>query len=157
MFYFFVSILKFGVSARDFFCSDDRPRVGGADGIGGRGVANNSEVYECGAGGGGNAGENSNGLNAVAHYTWDYNFLMCGAGGGGAPNGAGGDEASALSGENGGGASVAGGQDSGGDGGKCMAYSWFDQWWCNQCFIFFVLVFVPMMMVVGMGGAQCKK
>ena len=27
---------------------------------------------------------------------------------------------------------VAGGQDSGGDG----AYSWFDQWWCNQCFIF---------------------
>ena len=30
------------------------------------------------------------------------------------------------------GASVAGGQDFGGDG----AYSWFDQWWCNQCFIF---------------------
>ena len=91
---------------------------GGAGGIGGRGVANNSEVYECGAGGGGNAGENSNGLNAVAHYTWDYNFLMCGAGGGGAPNGAGGAEASALSGGYGGGASVAGGQDSGGDGGN---------------------------------------
>ena len=39
---------------------------------------------------------------------------------------------------------------------RCMAYSWFDQWWCNQCFIFVALVFV-LMMVVGMGGAQCKK
>ena len=27
-----MSILKFSVSVRDFFCSDDRPRVGGADG-----------------------------------------------------------------------------------------------------------------------------
>ena len=67
-------------------------------------------------------------------------------------NGCGGGEVSVLSGD----ASVAGGQDFGADGGKCMAYGWFDQWWCNQCFIFVALVFV-LMMVMGMGGAQCKK
>lgn len=91
---------------------------GGSGGRGGRGVANNSEVYECGSGGGGGVGADSNGLDAVAHYTWDYNFLMCGAGGGGAPNGAGGGEASALSGGYGGGASMAATHDAGGAGGN---------------------------------------
>lgn len=90
---------------------------GGAGGRGGVASDNSGATYECGSGGGGNGGENANGLNAIAHYTWDYNFLMCGAGGGGAPNGASGVSADALSGGYGGDASDAGSPDSGGRGG----------------------------------------
>lgn len=91
---------------------------GGAGGRGGLATNNGGQAFECGSGGGGGVGQNANGLNAVAHYTWDYNFLMCGAGGGGAPNGLGGTDASALSGGYGGGASAAASLNSGGAGGN---------------------------------------
>ena len=51
---------------------------------------------------------------------------------------------------------MAGGQDSGGDGGNAWRIVGSTNGGATNVLFFFVLVFV-LMMVVGMGGAQCKK
>lgn len=62
---------------------------GGAGGMGAKAKSKNS-TYDCAAGGGGNAGDDANGVKAIANISG----TSCGAGGGGASVGKGGNSAS---------------------------------------------------------------
>lgn len=88
---------------------------GGNGGRGGFAHKYGGDEQQCGAGGGGNAGDMANGANALVNYVLTDNLFMCGAGGGGAPGGVGGTDA--VNGAYRGDAGNAGTQDSGGAGG----------------------------------------
>lgn len=110
---------------------------GGASGVASMFAINGAVVMsDCGAGGGGNAGDMSNALGGYADSGLGNGFFLCGAGGGGAPSGSGGDGASsgAYRADAGGDGTGTGGGDggaahrmlserSGGDGGATLSFS----------------------------------
>ena len=86
---------------------------GGAGGRGAGGIDANGDAHDCGAGGGGNAGDMSNALGGYADSGLGNGFFLCGAGGDGTGTGGG----------DGGAAHRMLSERSGGDGGATLSFS----------------------------------